>query len=122
MKMITCLLLALSFIISGSTVLRRRHPDEDLSSISPSNCLCQCEGTTFLDRRGILQGNCTAADFTNRKWCYVNSNKKTLEACGDVFDYDTHYHLYKSYAACDSPDPYGEECFKIVTGLVSAQE
>ena len=111
MKTTTVLLLAVSCMLPGSTVICSLIPDRAPAPIEPTDCLCQCEGTTFLDIEGNLQGNCLAADDTGRKWCYINSDRNTMEACGDSFGYDDRYHMFKSYKACATPDPHSEECF-----------
>ena len=71
-------------------------PDRVPAPVNLSDSLCQCDGTTFLDSDGNVQGNCKAADYTDRKLCYLNSDNETIEACGDSFDYDTRYHKLKS--------------------------
>ena len=76
---------------------------------TPADCGCQCDGTTYLDEDHTVQGNCRAADSSGRKWCFITPDH-TVDACGDAFDYDSRYNLFKSYAACSSPDPYSEEC------------
>ena len=111
MKILQIAFLIFSCFVSRCKVFSSLIPDRAPAPVSPSDCLCQCDGTTFLDSEGNLQGNCKTADYTNRKWCYINSDKETMEACGDAFDYDTRYQKFKSYAACASPDPYSEECY-----------
>ena len=73
------------------------------------DCGCQCDGTTFLDEDHTVQGNCRAADSSGRKWCFITPDH-TADACGDAFGYDSRYNLFKSYAACSSPDPSSLEC------------
>ena len=74
-----------------------------------ADCGCQCDGTTYLDEDHTVQGNCRAADSSGRKWCFISPDH-TVDACGDAFGYDSRYNLFKSYAACSSPDPSSEEC------------
>ena len=64
---------------------------------TPDDCGCQCGCTTYI------------ADSSGIKWCFITPDH-TVDACGDAFDYDSRYNLFKSYAACSSPDPYSEEC------------
>ena len=101
LTILACTLLGLSM---SSLVTRAPAP------ITSDDCLCQCASTTYLDQDGTVQGNCRAADTTGRKWCFIQSDYNTMEACRDSFGYDSRYNMFKSYAACSSPDPHSEEC------------
>ena len=82
--------------------------------VTSDNCNCQCDGTTYLDEYDTIQGNCKSTDTTDRKWCYISPDQKTMDACKDDFGYDDRYNMSKSYHACSTPDLYSEECSSLV--------
>ena len=98
-------LIAACVLVASTMGILVRAP----ATTTPEDCGCQCDGTTYLDEDHTVQGNCRAADSSGRKWCFITPDH-TVDACGDAFDYDSRYNLFKSYAACSSPDPYSEEC------------
>eukprot|EP00092_Neocalanus_flemingeri_P107792 GFUD01138359.1.p1 GENE.GFUD01138359.1~~GFUD01138359.1.p1 ORF type:complete len:115 (+),score=33.26 GFUD01138359.1:49-393(+) len=106
MKAILFLLLAVVLIATTMSKDLVRAP----AAVTPDNCDCQCDGTTYLDQHDTVQGNCQSADTSGRKWCYISPDQKTKEACKDGFDYDSRYNLFKSYAACSSPDSSIDKC------------
>ena len=103
MKMTVLTILACTLVNLSMSSLVTRAPAPTTSD----DCACQCDGTTYLDEDHVVQGNCKSADTTGRKWCYISNDQGT---CKDYFGYDSRYNMYKSYAACSSPDPASEEC------------
>ena len=106
MKTTIMIILACALVNLSMSSLVTRAP----APTTPDNCGCQCDGTTYLDEEHTVQGNCKSADTTGRRWCYISNDQGTKEACKDYFGYDSRYNLFKSYAACSSPDPASEEC------------
>ena len=103
----TSIIPLLACVLMGSTISNLVRAPAPTTS---DDCDCQCEGTTYLDEDGLVQGNCRAADSSGRKWCYVSEDISTKQACKDSFGYDSRYNMSKSYAACSSPDPATEQC------------
>ena len=106
MKTTIMIILACTLVNLSMSSLVTRAP----APTTPDNCGCQCDGTTYLDEELTVQGNCKSADTTGRRWCYISNDQGTKEACKDYFGYDSRYNLFRSYAACSSPDPASEEC------------
>ena len=106
MKTAVLTILACTLVNLSMSSLVTRAPAPTTSD----NCGCQCDGTTYLDEEHTVQGNCKSADTTGRRWCYISNDQGTKEACKDYFGYDSRYNLFRSYAACSSPDPASEEC------------
>ena len=112
MTTMNSILLPLLVVVLVATTMSKdlgvRAPSADL------NCDCQCDGTTYLDEYDTIQGNCKSTDSTDRKWCYISQDQKTMDACKDDFGYDSRYNMSKSYHACSTPDLYSEECSFVI--------
>jgi hypothetical protein len=104
------LLPLIASVLVATTMSKNLVTPRAPAEVTYDDCDCQCDGTTYLDENHTVQGNCRSADISGRKWCYIKPDQ-TVDACKDAFDYDSRYNMFKSYAACSSPDPNSEKCF-----------
>uniref|UniRef100_A0A0K2VGL7 Uncharacterized protein n=1 Tax=Lepeophtheirus salmonis TaxID=72036 RepID=A0A0K2VGL7_LEPSM len=97
-----CFVSLLSLLMAGKSKLY--HKD---SRGSHRNCLCQCIPLQYVDRKGIMHGNCTST-YNGAQWCYVKHQQ--YSQCDDLSQSQLFRDRYWSHHACTTPEENSHTC------------